>query len=141
MSELWYYHDQPVLGLTRDEITAEIWARLVRIASIPFLPLLAAPLGLGSRRSPKSAALVIGVCGLITYQHILLFGAKLAGSGVAPPWLTLGLPLFLFVLFGVFGFHLANTRPNYNPITALLDSVGNLIIALRPVALRERRIG
>ena len=84
---------------------------------------------------------MIGICGLIAYQHVLLFGAKLAELGVAPPWLTLGLPLVLFVVLAILGFHLANTRPNYNPITALLDSVGDLIIALRRVILREHRIG
>jgi lipopolysaccharide export system permease protein len=103
---------------------AEIHSRLVRIASVLFLPLLAMPLGIGSRRARRAVGLVVGMILLIFYHHILQFAESLADNGVLPAPVALWVPFFCFVALSAWAFHLAATRPGYNPVTAMIDRIG-----------------
>ncbi len=98
LSELW---SRPATASSKPsaaEIAAELHARLVVIASVPILPLLAAPLALlGGPRSQRSG-LLIGLLILVVYYQALNFGEALAKRGlVAPPWIGLWLPFLALV--------------------------------------------
>src|SRR5262245_4164466 len=124
LTELWQERANPPGGLTSARIDAEIHGRLVRIASILVLPLLAMPLGIGSRRARRSLGLVVGLILLIFYHHLLQFAESLADNGVLPAPVALWVPFFCFVALSIWAFHLAATRPGYNPVTALIDRIG-----------------
>jgi lipopolysaccharide export system permease protein len=75
------------------EVAAELNSRLVIIATVPLLPLLAASLALiGRPRSERRAALFIGLAILIIYYETLSFGESLAKDGVLSPAVALWLP-------------------------------------------------
>ena len=126
LSELWDQRAAPPAGLTRQKIEAEIHSRLVRIASVLFLPLLAMPLGIGSRRARRSVGLVVGMILLLFYHHLLQFAESLADNGVLPAAIALWVPFFCFVAISIWAFHTSATRPGYNPVTALIDRIGEM---------------
>jgi lipopolysaccharide export system permease protein len=126
LTELWDQRTAPPPGLTREKIQAEIHSRLARIASVLFLPLLAMPLGIGSRRARRSVGLVVGMVLLLFYHHLMQFTESLADNGVLPAVIALWVPFFCFVAISVWAFHMAATRPGYNPVTASLDRIGEM---------------
>jgi lipopolysaccharide export system permease protein len=137
LTELWQQRAEPPRGMTFARMDAELHGRLVRIASILFLPLLAMPLGIGSRRARRGVGLVVGVILLIFYHHLLQFAESLADNAVLPAPLALWLPFFGFVALSVWAFHLSATRPGYNPVTALIDRIGETGEGVRRLFLRR----
>ena len=53
--ELIYAHQHPTPDLGRDDVWAELNYRIARTLTVLFLPLLAIPMGLTSRRQPTTA--------------------------------------------------------------------------------------
>ena len=74
------------------EIAAELHARLVLIATVPLLPLLAAPLALAGGQRRQRSGIVIGLLILVVYYEALSFGEALAKRELLAPWLGLWLP-------------------------------------------------
>jgi lipopolysaccharide export system permease protein len=137
LTELWQQRADPPPGLTRARMDAEIHGRLVRIMSILFLPLLAMPLGIGSRRARRSVGLVVGLILLIIYHHLLQFAESLADNGVLPAPVALWVPFFCFAALSIWAFHLAATRPGYNPVTAMIDRIGETGEWIRRLFMRR----
>ncbi len=131
LSELWHARANPPPDLSLNQIDSEINARLVRIVSILFLPMLAVPLGIGSRRVRRGVGLVAGLVLLIVYHHVLQFGESLADAGRIPSAVGLWLPCAVFAVISIWAFHTANTRPGYNPIAAALDRISETAGFLR----------
>jgi lipopolysaccharide export system permease protein len=93
LPELWSAQPSADDRPSADEIAAELNSRLVIIASVPLLPLLAASLALiGRPRSERRAALFIGLAILIIYYETLSFGESLAKDGLLSPAVALWLP-------------------------------------------------
>ncbi len=81
------------------EIAAELHARLALIASVPILPLLAAPLALAGGLRSQRSGIAFGLLILILYYEALNFGEALAKRALVDPWIGLWLP-FLALLAG-----------------------------------------
>jgi lipopolysaccharide export system permease protein len=93
LPELWRAKPSADDRPNADEIAAELNSRLVIIATVPLLPLLAASLALiGRPRSERRAALFIGLAILIIYYETLSFGESLAKDGLLSPAVALWLP-------------------------------------------------
>lgn len=131
LPELWRVRDNPPAGLTRAMIVAELNARLVRIVSLLFLPVLAVPLGIVSRRARRSIGVVVGLVLLILYHNVLRFGESMVETGAMSPAIGLWLPGFLFAAIGAWAFHLTSKRPGYSPVSAAFDRASDLIDAVR----------
>jgi lipopolysaccharide export system permease protein len=129
--ELWQIRGQPGTGLSRDRIDAEINDRLVRIVSLLFLPLLAIPLGIVSRRTRRSVGLVAGIVLLILYHNVLRFGQSLVETGSLTPLIGQWLPCILFAAMSAWAFQTTSKRPGYNPVIAAMDRVSGLVDGLR----------
>ena len=137
--ELWKVRDQPPTGTTAAKISSEFHARLVRIASLLFLPLLAIPLGIGSRRSRRGFSLAVGLLLVIIYHHLLQFGESLVDLGRVSPWVGLWLPFGIFAALSGWAFYAAAIRPDHNPFRLVADRIEDISQGLRTVALRLRR--
>ena len=93
LPELWRAAPAPDGKPRPEEISAELNARLVIIASVPLLPLLAASLALiGGPRSERRAALFIGLAILIVYYETLSFGEAMVKNDMLPAVIALWLP-------------------------------------------------
>jgi lipopolysaccharide export system permease protein len=119
-------HDPPP-GMNRNQIDSEINARIVRVVSLLFLPFLAIPLGIASRRARRGAGLVAGLIMLILYHHILQFGESLADDGSIPSLIGLWLPCAIFAGISLWAFHTADARPGHNPISVAVDRASETI--------------
>jgi lipopolysaccharide export system permease protein len=140
LTELWRHWNDPPPGVTRDAVRAEFHARTVRIVSMLFLPLLAFPLGVGSRRTQRHVSLIAGLTLLILYHHALQLGSDLASAGKLSPWLALWLPCALLAALSLWAFRAASARPGYNPVSALLDGIAHSAGLLQEfIRLRRQR--
>ncbi|MGH6931043.1 MAG: LPS export ABC transporter permease LptF [Dongiaceae bacterium] len=124
--ELLRARQRPPPGLTLSQIDAELNARLVRVVSLLFLPFLAIPLGIASRRARRGAGLVAGLILLIVYHHMLQLGESLADDGVVSPIIGLWVPCAMFAAIGLWTFHAADARPGHIPVSATLDRMVEL---------------
>lgn len=125
--ELLRARHNPPLGMTRNQIDAEINARTVRVVSLLFLPFLAIPLGIASRRARRGAGLVAGLILLIVYHHLLQFGESLARDGLVSPLVGLWTPCAVFAGISLWAFHAAGARPGHSPIGATFDRMAEMI--------------
>jgi lipopolysaccharide export system permease protein len=108
--ELWRATRAPPGHIDPWEIQAELQARLVRILSLPVLPLMAVPLALGRVRGQRSYGLFVGLAVLIAFHQVLQMGEALADNGKVPAWLALWVPFAVFALGSAILFARAATR-------------------------------
>jgi lipopolysaccharide export system permease protein len=80
------------------EIAAELHTRLVLIASVPLLPLLAAPLALAGPIRSRRGGVAIGLLVLIVYYEALNFGDAMAKRDLLAPEFGLWLPFAAFMI-------------------------------------------
>jgi lipopolysaccharide export system permease protein len=118
-----------------NRLQSEMHARMVRVLSLVFLPLMSIPLGLASRRSQKGAGLVVGVILLTFFNYLLQFGEKAADYGKLSPWFGLWGPWFAMMALSVFLFWLVKERPRDNPVETMFEALErfrtDLVAAIR----------
>ena len=110
LPELWSFPASATSKPDRGEIAAELHARLVLIATMPLLPLLAAPLALAGGPRRQRGGVVIGLLILVVYYEALSFGEQLAKRELLTPWLGLWLPFALLAAGSVWLFLRAAAR-------------------------------
>ena len=121
--------------IPRQELLAELYARLARSFSLPLLPLLALPLGLSAKRSGRAPGIIIAALVLIAFQHMLQLGQSLAASGRADAATAVLVPFAVFAAICVGTFLTSRKRPGETPIGLFAERVGDVIRSL----LRSRR--
>jgi lipopolysaccharide export system permease protein len=114
-------------GLKTRVMTAELGGRLVRCLSVPFLPLLAFPLGMAAKRRGRGAGLVIAAVLLLGFHHAVQFGESLGDAGRVDAALAVWLPFAIFVALCSWLFSQSLQRPGQNPFTFAFDAVGDVI--------------
>ncbi|WP_395020256.1 LPS export ABC transporter permease LptF [Dongia sp.] len=112
--------------LDQEDILAQLNERLVRSVSILFLPLLAFPIGISSRRTSKSLRMIVGVLFLISYYEVLQFGEAWVSKGRIGPALALWLPCGIFASCSLWLFWVAERRPGQDPLARIFDDVAAL---------------
>lgn len=121
--ELFVAYLKPPPELDIEDIQAEINSRLVRILSILFLPLLAMPVGISSRRTSKGMRLMVGVMFLVGYFQILQFGRDMISSEIAGPFLVLWVPFMIYAAGTSWLFYLANSKPGADPLAHVFEAL------------------
>ena len=136
--ELWAARGQPPTGIDPWEIESELVGRLVRILSLPVLPLMAIPLAIDRVRGQRSYGLVVGLAMLIAFHQILQVGEALADNNKLPTWLALWVPFGLFALASLLMFLRAATRvpdPRFGIwLDQQVDQLGRLLPRRRAAA-------
>ena len=117
LAELWTFPASPTSRPDQGEIAAELHARLVLIATVPLLPLLAAPLALAGGPRRQRGGIVIGLLVLVVYYEALSFGEQLAKRELLSPWIGLWLPFAALAAGSVWLFlhRLRGGRPRRRP--------------------------
>lgn len=108
--ELWTATRDPPAHIDPWEISAELNGRLVRILTLPLLPLMAIPLAIDRVRGQRSYGLVVGLAMLIAFHQFLQLGEALADNNKIPVWAGLWLPFGLFAVVSAWMFVRAATR-------------------------------
>lgn len=110
-------------GLGREDVLAELNYRLVRTLTVLFLPLLAIPMGLTSRRQPTSIRIVVGIAILIVYYQLLQFGKDMAENGRVSSFVALWVPFLVLSLGSTYLFYIANSRLNQDPFAVVFGTI------------------
>lgn len=103
--ELWQDRTTPPVGVNEDEMLAEFHDRLVRSFSVLFLPFLAIPFALGSRRTRQAYGIAAGLIVLVIYNQLLSIGKSLSSIGEVSPMIGLWLPFAVLALGSGYLFH------------------------------------
>jgi len=116
-----YIEKSPSIG--QDDVIAEINYRLVRTVSVLFLPFLAIPMGLTSRRQPTSIRIIVGIAILIVYYQALNFGKDMVESGRASAVVALWIPFLVLSVGSMYLFYVANSRLNQDPFAVVFGAI------------------
>lgn len=129
LPELWEPGDRPFSDEIQSvEITAEIHSRLVNIATMLILPLLAVPLALGGGRGGQTYGIAVGLFILVVYQKAINFGEALGDDGILSPWIGLWLPFCVLTAIGCYLFFRAAFKVTNLPwvnLATMVDTFAN----------------
>ncbi|AVQ02857.1 LptF/LptG family permease [Caulobacter segnis] len=126
--------------VSKSTLLSELYGRLARAAFLPFLPLLAFPLGLASKRGNRAAGLIMAGVLLLAFQHALLLGQSLAKADKVAAAPAIWIPFALFSSFAVWLFLGSRTRPGDTPVSRLVRRINNLVTRLvRALPLPKRQ--
>ena len=124
LGELARQAESPHPVIPRPTLLAELYGRIARALFLPFLPLLAFPLGLAAKRGNRTPGLIIAGVLLLAFQHSLQLGQSLAESGKAMPLAAIGVPWLIFTGLSVWMFVGSRKRPGQTPVTELIRRLG-----------------
>jgi len=116
-----YVQKNPNIG--QDDALAQINYIVVRTLTVLFLPILAIPMGLTSRRQPTSVRIIVGIAILIVYNQVLNFGRDMAENGRVSVFLALWIPFLVFSLGSMYLFYVANSRQNQDPFSVVFGAI------------------
>lgn len=126
LGELYRQAQSPNPVVSKSTLMAEFYGRLARAAFLPFLPMLAFPLGLASKRGNRAPGLVMAGVLLLAFQHSLLLGQSMAASGKLPAIPAILVPFAIFSGLGVWLFAGSRTRPGDTPVSRLVRRINKL---------------
>src|SRR5262249_42070491 len=117
--------------------------RIVFAISMLFLPLLAAPMGIMTRRSSRSFGLILGLSLIVSYQKCIDFTAAYARATAAPAGLILWSEFAVFAIGTTYLFFRTDLKAGTPPVqqleagwTALRDRIKAVF---RPKRLAQAR--
>ncbi len=150
LTELWTLAKETPDDGVRAGLTAEFHTRIVRAASLPFLPFLAmagaskwrncvsavAPekrsmaMGIASQRASRNTGIAAGGLILVLYHHVIQLGGSLVERGMFSAAMAVWLPFLLFAGFCMMTFHRSNATPGGNPFDPVFARIENMVSAL-----------
>jgi lipopolysaccharide export system permease protein len=133
-----YYFDTPA-NLDLEDISAELNERMVRTVSILFLPFLAFPVGISSRRTSKSVRMIVGVLFLIFYYEVLQFGEAMVRKKALDAIPALWVPCAIFAACSLWLFWVADRKPGQDPLAHLFDGLSAIGAWFRRLLPRRTR--
>ncbi len=122
-------------------LESELLSRLARSLAIPFLPFLALPLAMASKRGRRAPGMIVGAVALVAFHHGVTLAKNFGGNGKAPPLLILGGIYLVLVGFCLWMFFSSRTRPGETPISGLFQRVEGFFerrTKVKPAAMQSR---
>ncbi|MBA3879760.1 MAG: LPS export ABC transporter permease LptF [Sphingobium sp.] len=125
----------------RDTSRAAFHFRLVEVATIFLLPLLAVALGVPPKRSGSALGVFLSIVIIVTYHKINEYGQSLGSLGLVDPFIALWVPFVLFAALVVWMYYTVAYVPGGQPIGWLeraASKLGKLVAARLPGNRRAR---
>ena len=114
-------------GADRKESAAEFHGRLARALIFPFLPLLALPLGIASKRGRRTPGVVFATLALLALDHALQFGESLAKVGRVSAAASAWTPFAWFAVLSLWIFRSSLAWPGDNPVSRAVVATEGLL--------------
>jgi lipopolysaccharide export system permease protein len=106
-------------GLDRNRAWANFHFRLVEVAMMLLLPLLALALAIPPKRSTSALGVFLSIVMVVTYHKINEYAEGIGGMGIVHPFIALWLPFLLFAALILWMYHIIAHVPGGQPIGAL----------------------
>jgi lipopolysaccharide export system permease protein len=140
LGELYRQAHSPNPVVSKANLLSEFYGRWARAIFLPFLPLLAFPLGLASKRGNRAPGLVMAGLLLLAFQHSLLIGQGLAKAGKLAPFPAIWIPFTVFATLAVWLFVGSRTRPGDTPVSRTVRRVNKVVAhIIRALPLPKKR--
>lgn len=140
LGELYRQAHSPNPVVSKANLLSEFYGRWARAIFLPFLPLLAFPLGLASKRGNRAPGLVMAGLLLLAFQHSLLMGQGLAKAGKIAPFPAIWVPFTVFAALAVWLFVGSRTRPGDTPVSRTVRRVNKIVANIvRALPLPKKR--
>ncbi len=123
----------------RSEYRAEFHFRLVEVATMFLLPMLALALAVPPKRSSSALGVFLSIVILVTQHKINQYSEGIAALGRVDPLLALWGPFLLFALLVWWMYHTLAHVPGGQPIAALERAADRLFGTLRRLIVAGRR--
>ena len=130
-------HDDRIPKATRLEARANFHFRIVEVAAMFLIPLLAVALAIPPKRSTSSLGVFLSIVILVTQHKINEYGEALGARGGVDPIIALWVPFALFAALTWWMYHTWAHVPGGQPIGALERGAGKAVAWI--VALFRRR--
>ena len=114
-----YGHDPAVSHDVRDTSRAEFHFRIVEVAIMFLLPLMALALGIPPKRSTSALGVFLAIVMIVAYHKINQYAADIGGLGKIDPLIALWVPFVLFAVLIVWMYYQVAYVPGGQPIAAL----------------------
>ena len=127
---------------TRLESRANFHFRIVEVASMFLIPLIAVALAIPPKRSTSALGVFLSIVLLVTQHKINQYAEDLGARGTVDPIIALWVPFLLFAALAIWMYHTLAHVPGGQPIGALervASKVGQRIRGLIRVFRREPR--
>ncbi len=131
-------HDPKTDLQTRRQSLANFHFRLVEVAMMMLLPLLAVALAVPPKRSSSALGVFLSIIIVVTYHKVNEYAEALGSIGTVPPWVALWLPFIAFSGLIVWIYHILAHHPGGQPIGALERLFAIISGKLRSFAARVR---
>ena len=115
---------------------ANLHFRLVEVAMMLMLPLLAIALAVPPKRSSSSLGIFVGIVMVVTYHKINQYAEGAGAQGRLIPELALWLPFAAFVVLILWMYHVIAHRPGGQPIGALEAAFSKIAKTIRKLLPR-----
>jgi lipopolysaccharide export system permease protein len=135
--ELWEEQHNPDSVIAPGRLKSELNARLVRALSLPFMPLLAVPMGMAAKRAKRGPGIALAAVLLIIYHHSIQLGESLGDVGRASPALAVWTPFAAFAVLSLLLFHRAQVRPGENPFSHAFEAIDSFWIRVARLVRRR----
>ncbi len=123
--------------ISRNALEAELYGRLARSLSVPFLPLMAIPLGMAAKRGRRAPGLILAGVLLIGFHHAVEMTQSLAQAGRTPPGPSIWGIFLIFAGLCSWLYFSSLNRPGDTPITRAVASVDSMVHWARGLFARE----
>lgn len=124
----------------RDSTRSEFHFRVVEVATMFLLPMLAVALGVPPKRSSSSLGVFLGVVMLVTYHKVNEYAASFGELGRVDPLIALWAPFLAFAGLVFWMFYMIAYKPGGQPIGALERAFSKTAAAItRRMPGRRRR--
>ncbi len=124
---------------TRLETRANFHFRLVEVATMFVLPLLAIALAIPPKRSSSALGVILAIVMLVTQHKINEYMEDLGGRGGIDPALALWGPFVLFSMLSIWMFYVVAYVPGGQPIAALERVFAKVAAFVRRLFTRDRK--
>lgn len=123
----------------RDRTRANFHFRMVEVAMMMLLPLLAVALAVPPKRSTSSLGIFISIVMVVTYHKINQYAEQMGGQGRIDPVIALWTPFLLFAGLILWMYWTIAYKPGGQPIGALERSAGKIAKTIRRMLGMGRR--
>ncbi|MEZ0497875.1 LptF/LptG family permease [Sphingomonas sp. IW22] len=133
-------HDPGVPEEVRDTSRAAFHFRMVEVATMFLLPLLALALGVPPKRSSSALGVFLSIVMIVTYHKVNEYGEAVGGLGRIDPLIALWVPFAIFAALILWMYYQIAFVPGGQPIGALERWAGKLVAMIaRRLPGRRRR--